>query len=228
MVFGNAEIVSVDVARALVAPALARHMAGADLTIALDHELILGDAYDRRGVLMLSDGAVIEGDLLLDHDTAVHDGVPFRGVIAQGALTVRGDIVNENCDGGPFLVTLGTLGVRHILKGGAPMMAASPVVAAGTIYCAYNHGCFRAWGGVAAQAVIIDDHLHEITGPVDAIKVVIREDDLAVYLVPELLWEEEDGSVGPMDDLGDEILTRIRAGTPVVRPDAPRLPHEAG
>lgn len=219
MTVAGSTLISADEGRALVAPFLSRHLKGRDLDIALDNELMFADEYDRSGVLTLPDGAVIDGDLLLDYD----DEASFRGIVALGALTVTGDIVNENCDGGPFLVVLGPLQVRHILKGGTTVIAGGPVTASGTIYCSYNHGSFRAWGGLTADALIVDDQRYEITGPADVTKLVLGEDDVARYLVPDLLWEEDDGSVVPMDDLEDEITSRIRAGEPIFRADAPRL-----
>lgn len=226
MSFANARIITVDEARTLVTPVLASFMAKADLEIALDHELMFADDYESSGILALPDGAVVEGDLVLDPDEAVAGGTSYRGIIALGALTVTGDIVNACCDGGPFLVTLGPLHVRHILKGGATMIAVGPVTALGTIYCSFNHGGFRAWGGVTAQAIFIDDQLYEIAGHVEAVKLVLGEDDPAGYLVPELLWEEDDGSLIPMDDFGEEVTARIKAGEPVFQAEAPR--HRRG
>lgn len=217
--FSTATLVSTEDARSRLTPALAQHMRGADLEVMLDRELMLDDATDRSGVLVLPGGVAIDGDLLLDFETAIHRGQGFRGIVALGALEVRGDILNTNCDGGPFLVVLGPLTVRHIIKGGAAVAVAGPLASSGTIYCAYNHGSFRAWGGLKAEAIIVDDHLFELAGPIDAIRLVLGEEDPFAYLLPELLWEEEGV---PMDDLGDELIARIKAGVPIFRTDAPR------
>lgn len=214
-------LISADAARALLAPVLARHLAGADLAIALDRELALGEPRTQGGVLVLPDGTALGADLSLDESAATLDGQRVRGVIALGRLDVAGDIVNASADGGAFLVALGALRVRHILKGGAPLMAIGPLRAAGTIYCAREHGSFRAWGGVTARAIIIDDQLYELAAPVDAIRLVMNEDDPSRYLLPELLWEDEDGGVVPMDGFPAELTARIRAGAPIFRTDAP-------
>lgn len=218
----GATVIGAGEARDLIAPLLARHLAPADLEIALDDELMLADEYDWSGVLVLPDGAVIDGDLALDYDAAVCEGRRFRGVIALGTLTVVGDIFNENCDGGPFLVVLGGLHTRHVVKGGAPVVVAGPLVASGFIYCEYNHGSFRAYGGVTAEGVIIDDQLTEIAGPIRAVKVDLLREDASELLLPEFFWEGEDGSIVPMDDLADELKARIFAGAPVFRAGALR------
>lgn len=209
-------------ARDLLRPVLSRFLAGADLEIALDSELMLADGRGGSVLLLPSDEVIIEGDLVLDHEAASFHGSPFIGVVAPGSLTITGDLLNDNWDGGPFLVALGALSMRHVIKRGAPVMATGRVTASGIIYAAYNHGCFRAWNGVTAEGVIIDDHLVELAGDVAAVRVSLREDDIGRYLMPDLLWEEDDGSVVPMDDIGDEIIARMRQGRPVFRPDSPR------
>jgi hypothetical protein len=217
----NAKIVSIDEARTLIAPVLARYLAGRDLQIMLDDELMFADAYDRSGVLLLPAGAVIDGDLRLDYETAEYEGKPYRGVLAVGALAVSGDILNSNVDGGPFLVVLGGLTARQILKGGATFIVAGPITSPGMIYCEYNHGAFRAFGGVAAQGIILDDQSHEIAAPISGIKLDLWKDDATQYLLPEFFYEDDEGSVEPIDELSELLKARILAGEPIFRDDAP-------
>jgi hypothetical protein len=217
----NAEIVSIDEARTLIAPVLARYLAGRDLQIMLDDELMFADAYDRSGVLLLPAGAVIDGDLRLDYETAEYEGKPYRGVLAVGALAVSGDILNGNVDGGPFLVVLGGLTARQILKGGATFIVAGPITSPGMIYCEYNHGAFRAFGGVAAQGIILDDQSHEIAAPISGIKLDLWKDDATQYLLPDFFYEDDEGSIEPIDELSELLKARILAGEPIFRDDAP-------
>jgi hypothetical protein len=222
----GAKVVSADEARRIIAPLLAPFLAPRDLQSTLDDELVLGDPFDTRGVLVLADGTHLDGNLDLSWETADAAEQPYRGVLALGDLDIAGDIRNDSWDGGPFLAALGKLHGRHIFKRGAPLLAFGPVVMSGTIYCEYNHGSFRAFGGVSAQGMIIDDHDHQIVGPVNAAMAVLRSGwndgrDPRETLLPEFFMEE-DGEVEPIDDLGAILQERIKAGEPVFRPDAPR------
>jgi hypothetical protein len=217
----NAKIIPIDEARALIAPALARHLADCDLQNTLDGELMFADEYDRSGVLLLPAGAVIDGDLRLDYETAEYDGKSYRGVLATGALTVSGDILNTNVDGGPFLVVLGGLTARRILKGGSAFIVAGPITSPGMIYCEYNHGAFRAFGGVAAQGIILDDQSHQIAAPISGIKLDLCKDDATRYLLPEFFYEDDEGGIEPIDELSELLKARILAGEPIFRDDAP-------
>jgi hypothetical protein len=215
----NAKIISIDEARDLIAPVLARYLADRDLQITLDNELTFADEHDRSSVLLLPAGAVIDGDLRLDYETAEYEGNPYRGVL--GALAASGDILNSNVDGGPFLVVLGGLTARQILKGGAAFIVAGPITSPGMIYCEYNHGAFRAFGGVAAQRIILDDQSHEIAAPISGIKLDLWKDDATQYLLPEFFYEDEEGSIEPIDELSELLKARILAGEPIFRDDAP-------
>jgi hypothetical protein len=217
----TARIISTDEARALIEPALAPRLPARDLKIALDDELGFADAYDRRGVLLLPEGAMIHGNLRLDYETAAYGNEPYRGILALGSLTVLGDVINDNVDGGPFLIVRGALSVGNMLKGGAPVIVFGPLVSPGMIYCEYNHGTFRAYGGIAAQGLIIDDQSHDIAGPVSGVKLVMGEDDASDYLLPEFFYADNDGTMEAIADLGAVLKARIRAGRPIFRDDAP-------
>jgi hypothetical protein len=223
----DAKLISAEAARALIAPLLARHRKGSDLQIVLDDELMLSASYS-GAVLALPDNTVVDGDLQLEWETATYEGKRYRGILALGRLTIKGDIRNDNWDGGPFLVALGPLATRHVLKRGAPLLAFAPLDASGTIYCEYNHGSFRALGGVRAQGVVMDDHDHQLAGPVDAPLAVLGmalpdARDPQATLLPEFFDEEDDyGRIYPIDDLNVLLRARILAGQPVFRADAPR------
>jgi hypothetical protein len=222
----GAKIIPAAQARSIIAPLLAPFLPRRDLDSVLDDELVLADPYDTRGILTLPDGTRIDGDLELDWEVAQVAEREFRGVLALGTLDIVGDIRCDDWDGGPFLATLGPLHGRHIFKRGATLLAFGPLDMSGTIYCEYNHGSFRALGGVRAQGMIIDGHDHQIVGPVNAVTAVLGSGwpdarDPRETLLPEFFLEE-DGEVEPIDDLGAVLQARIKSGKPVFRDDAPR------
>jgi hypothetical protein len=168
-------------------------------------------------VLELPDGAVIDGDLVLDFDANEYDGKHFRGVVALGQLTIKGDILAENPDAGPFLAVCGGLDVRQIIKGGAPMIVGGRLTAAGLVFCFYNnHGRLRALGGLKAQGLIVDDQKVDIKKPIEVQAKALNARALADVLAVDLLSEDEDGNFVPMDDVGAEIIARMKAGRPVL------------
>lgn len=227
MNIANAWLIPAGEARALVAPWFAKHHRGADLARTLDDDLMFGGT-DTGDVLAVPAGTAIDGDLLLDWEAAQFDGKRIRGILALGRLTITGDIRNDNWDGGPFLIALGPLSVRHVLKRAAPLIAFASLNASGTIYCEYNHGMFRALGGVSARGIVMDDHSHELADPVDAPLAVLDEGAGHArapheVLMPELFDEEDEyGRIYPIDDLNVTLRRRILNGEAVFRPDAPR------
>jgi hypothetical protein len=214
----GARLVSPEEARATIELVLKPHLNAKDLLYALDRELCLDDEYDRRGVLELPDGAVIDGDLVLDFDAAEYEGKRYRGVVGLGQLTIKGDILAENPDAGPFLAVCGGLDVRQIIKGGAPMIVGGRLTAAGLVFCFYNnHGRLRALGGLKAQGLVVDDQKIDIKKPIEVPIKALKARAFAEVLVADLLSEDEDGKFVPMDDVGAEIIARMKAGRPVLR-----------
>lgn len=222
MLPAGAKMITAKEARGFIEPKLAAHLEGYDLTMALDEEIMLSNGYSGE-VLTLPDGAVIDGNLMLEWEKARYQGKPYRGILALGRLTINGDILNDNWDGGPFLVVMGPLTVQHVFKRGAPMIVFGPITAKGTIYCEYNHGVFRALGGIVAQGVVIDDQTTQFAGYIDAVMVDLYGVDAADALLPQFFEEaDEFGRAYPIDDVGKVLKARIRAGHPIFRTDAPR------
>jgi len=214
----GARLISPEEARVLIEPVLKPHLKAKDLQYTLDRELCLDDEYDRRGVLELPDGTTIAGDLVLDFDAAEYEGKRYRGVVALGDLAIDGDILAENPDAGPFLAVCGGLAVRQVIKGGAPMIVGGKLTATGLIYCFYNnHGRLRALGGLKARGLIVDDQKIDIKKPIEVDVKALKARDLAEALLPDLLSENEDGKIVPMDDVGEEIIARMKAGQPVLK-----------
>lgn len=214
MELAGARLISIDEARALIAPLLPSET--------IERELMLGEGPDYGGVLLVDGNAVLSDDLRLEWESAAHDGQKFRGIVVHGDLAIAGDIVSTNWDGGPFLVVLGTTHVRHILKRGAPIIFIGPLKASGTIYCEHNHGAFRALGGLSATALVDDDHLCELRGAVDAIVFATRSDDPRAFLLEEFYYEEDDGEAYLIDDVAVALIGNILAEKPVFRAGAPR------
>jgi len=204
-------------------PRLAGFLKGRDLGIALDHELGLGDKRNRSCVLLLPAGVSIEGDLVLDHGETRWQGQEVRGIIAEGDLAFSGDILNDGWDGGPFLVCLGNLSLRHVLKCGAPVLVCGSLTASGSVVCSYNHGSFRAFGGLSARELIVDDHHVEVAGQCDAARFDLRMDDPGRFLAPEFVMAADaSGDVYPVDNLNDLMRAAVLAGRRILRPDVPK------
>lgn len=210
----GARVVAMQEARPLVAAHLVHDV--------VEHELMFAEPAGEGSLLIVDEDAALSGDLRLDWENAQFDGRKLSGILVRGDLTIDGDIVNTNWDGGPFLMVLGRTRVRHILKRGAPIVLVGPLEASGVVYCEYNHGAFRALGGVKAQALINDDHLCELRGPVDAIVFETRSHDPRDYLLEDFYYEEDDGEVCLIDDVAAALTANILAGKPVFRADAPR------
>jgi hypothetical protein len=191
----GARLISPEQARAIIEPVLKPHLNEKDLQYALDRELWLDDEYDRRGVLELPDCTTIDGDLVLDFDAAEYEGRRYRGVVALGLLTITGDVLAENPDAGPFLTVCGGLGVRQIVKGGAPMIVGGRLEADGLIFCFYNnHGGLRALGGLKAQGLLVDDQKIDVKKPIEVRAKATTPRALADVLVPDLLTEGRNGN----------------------------------
>ena len=102
-------------------------------------------------MLLLPDGAVIAGDLPLDWPEATFEGRSYRGVVAAGALTVTGDILNETAEPRDLLVALGALRVRSIVQSAMTLVATGPITASDRISGELSRGSIRAYGGLRAR-----------------------------------------------------------------------------
>ncbi len=214
----GARLIPAQEAMAIIETIVKPHASDTVLRFVVDRELCLGDEYDRSGVLELPNGTVIDGGLKLDFDASNYQGQTFRGIVVLGDLDITGDILAEDCDAGPFLVVCGRLRVRNIIKGGAPIIVGGRVTAEGIIFCFYNnHGCLRAYGGLKAQGLLVDDQQTDIKEPIEVRAMALDSEGLARVLVEDLLAEDEDGQILPMDDVSDEIISRMKSDKPVLR-----------
>ena len=207
----DARLVSPAVARKLVAPVLAPRLAARRLDIALLKDLLLPGADDAGDVLLLPDGAVIDGDLLLDWPDAKYEGRSYRGVVAAGALTVTGDILNETDDPGNFLVALGDLRARSIVQSAMTLVATGSIMASDRISCELSRGSLRAYGGLRARELIIGDERLDIAGSADALKLVLMDVDASELLLPDLFYGDCCAAASSAGDLGRALGARIKA-----------------
>lgn len=98
------------------------------------------------------------------------------------------------------------------------MIVGGRLTAAGLVFCFYNnHGRMRALGGLKAPGLIVDDQKVDIKKPIEVQAKALKARALADVLVADLLSEDEDGKSVPMDDVGAEIIARMKAGRPVLR-----------
>jgi len=207
----NATLVSPATARKLVAPILAPRLGVCRLDIALLKDLLLPGADDAGKVLLLPDGAVIGGDLLLDWPEATFEGRSYRGVVAAGALTVTGDILNETGDPGNFLVALGAVRVRRILQTAMTLVATGPITASDRISCELSRGSLRAYGGLRTRELIIGDERLDIAGSPDALKLVLMDVEAAELLLPDLFYGDCCAAASSAGDLGRALGARVKA-----------------
>jgi hypothetical protein len=204
-------LVSPAVARKVVAPVLVPRLAACRLDIALLKDLLLPGDGDSDDVLLLPDGAVIGGDLPLDWPEATFEGRSYRGVVAAGALTVTGDILNETADTGTFLVALGALRARGIVQNAMTLVATGPITASDRISCELSRGSLRAYGGLRARELIIGDERLDLAGSPDALKLVLMDVDASELLLPDFFYGRYCAAASSAGDLGRALGSRIKA-----------------
>jgi hypothetical protein len=207
----NARLISPAEARQLIAPAITPRLAAGRFDIALLKDLLLPGAEGAGDVLLLPDGAVIRGDLQLDCPEATLLGRPYRGVVAAGSLLVTGDILNETCDPGIFLVALGALSARCIEQTAMTLVAAGPIAASDRITCDLSRGSLRAYGGLQARELVIADERLSVPGSDDALQLVLMDVDAAELLLPDLFYEPRCAEASAAGDVGRALGERLRA-----------------
>lgn len=213
----NARLVSPAEARTLVAPVLAPRLAAGRLDIALLKDLLLPACDERRDVLLLPAGTVIDGDLPLDGPEAALGDSPYRAVVAEGALTVTGDILNDGGEAGPFLVALGPLKVRSIVQSSMTLIATGPITAADRISCELSYGSLRAYGGLRARELVIGDERLDVAGSTDAWKLVLMDVEAAELLLPDLFHGTCCDAAESAADLGRMLGARLAACAPLAQ-----------
>ncbi|MBI1321808.1 hypothetical protein GC170_01275 [bacterium] len=167
----------------------------------------------KQKALVLPQGTVIKGDLLLDWSKAFSEK-NIVAIVAEGDLTIEGALINENLDGGPFLFVKGDLKAKRIDKGGAYVIVLGDVQASGPVLCEYNHGGLRVAGDLKSEWLLNVDHDVIVFGKTHGGSLNGDEDDLRESLVPEVFADDDPDTIWPECDI---IRKRIAAGMPVLK-----------
>ena len=86
------------------------------------------------------------------------DDPAYFGIVVNGDLIVKGNILNENTDGACSLVVLGNLKAKNIIVGGQLIYVTGYVAVDELLMGIYNHGEFTSQSYVWAPVVIADDY----------------------------------------------------------------------
>lgn len=174
-------------------------------------EYALDDCEGSR-ILMLPAGTRLNGDLLLDADSAWCQTGDIAGIACLGDLHVSGDIVNLNVNQGPLLFVAGNVYVGNLIKGGAPVVVLGNLTAQGIVVAEYNDGVARIGGDVTAHAVFLLDHDFNYRGA--ALAPILGDmDDLRAVLVAELYDQDDEDWPG-----SENLWGWQRAGKPLFQP----------
>jgi hypothetical protein len=130
--------------------------------------------YDSR-VIILAGGCVLERLPLDFHVSAGTWLVPtlnlprgYLGVVVDGDITVAEWVVNEQEDGGPFLLVRGDLRAKNVATSGSSVLVEGNVEATQTIAGLHNDGRTVVRGDAHAQVVLVYEHLMRIHGALTA------------------------------------------------------------
>ena len=173
----------------------------------------LGRCQGRR-ILRLPAGAVVPGDLHLDPEVPTLGQPGLCAVLAEGDLTVEGDVLNLDWNDGRALVVLGRLRAANVVKAGASLLVTGDLECRGVVLGVYNDGSAWVSGGLRAEAFITLDHDFGVGGPVEALR--IDDGDGHAFLVPEVFHTGEDGE-RELD--WDALVSRATGHQPLVRAD---------
>lgn len=177
-------------------------------------EQILVDHPEKKA-LVLPQGALIEGDLLLDADVAPFDA-DIGCVVASGDLKVTGRILNANGEEAPSLLVGGSLQAGELIKAASGIVVIGSVAVSGLILCDGDNGALLVGGSLTATGLIDCDHEILVVGDVRA---TVASDDLGnmrSLLVPDV-FEDPDDPTNEWPE-GDLIRDRLLAGQPVLKP----------
>ncbi len=136
-------------------------------------------------------------------------------IAALGDLEVKGRIVNEDSEGGPYFFADGSVAARQIVLGGASFVVLGSVESAGVVFCDYNHGPVLIGGDLVAPAVITNDLGVDVAGSISGPVIGDDEGNMRDLLVPDVFEDPDD----PDDQwpIGEIIRERLAAGLPVLK-----------
>lgn len=171
--------------------------------------------HPEKCALVLAPGAQIDGDLVLDEGELSGDGQPVAALVVWGDLKISGRLLDENEDGGPFLIVGGDLKVEDIAKAAAPVIVLGNIESSGLILCDGDNGILHAGGVMRCRGLVDNDHDvyagRGIEGPVASEEF----GNLRDLLVPEVFESPDD----PEDEWpdGDLLRSRLMAGEPLFK-----------
>jgi hypothetical protein len=142
------------------------------------------ESHLKNYLFLLAEGDLeIDGDLRLDFgegawtsdaeewrdslgvppDDTVQKNYGIRGLIVTGNLRIKGSLINQNMNDGPFLLVMGHLAANNVVAGGAYWRVRGNADIRGVCYSHYNDGSFHILGSLACPVVINDDHDYSYT-----------------------------------------------------------------
>lgn len=83
--------------------------------------------------------------------------------------------------------------------------------------CSGNHGVLRAYGGLLANELIVDDHHVEIEGRCAAVRFELYRGDARCLDRRFVYVAQDDGVTYPLDDAAGLIKRHLLAGGRVLR-----------
>lgn len=164
---------------------------------------------------------LVEGDLQIDGNLVMDwEQSDINGLIVTGNLSVSGSILNDNMDGGPFLLVLGETRAHAIVAGGAEMHFQGRSWISDMVLGYYNHGALVFVGDLVAPAVVNMDHNLDIRG-----KFHGRKFDMfggghrwsEVLGLPQKQLEQMEAN--EWKGISSVLIPVLKAGQPVLRND---------
>lgn len=139
------------------------------------------------------------------------------GIVVKGNLTVKGNIMNENTDGGCSLVVLGNLKAKNVAIGGQLVYITGYVKIDGVLMGIYNHGEFYSKGYVWCPAVIADDYKFNFEDYAQVRVLDFNDDDdkdlIKELLIDDFIDEDEDSYI---------VYSLLKEGFSLLRPQKVR------
>jgi hypothetical protein len=169
---------------------------------------------------------VVEGDLVIDGPLVCDwdKGHAVAGLIVTGALIVSGPIINENRNGGPFLLVEGNTRARAIVGGGAELVFVGDAVVDEIVVGEYNDGILRFLGSLKTPVAVTNDHHFEISDGLEGRWLdTFDEGHLWSSVLHSGIRVPKDDEGAEDFDITYELIPRLVAGAPVLRSDLPPI-----
>jgi hypothetical protein len=167
---------------------------------------------------------IVQGDLIVDGPLSWDwdQGHGVAGLIVTGSLTVRGPIINRNINNGPFLLVLERTCAQAIIGGGAELRFLGDAIVGEIVVGEYNDGILFFGGSLTVPVAITNDHHFEVAGGVHGrwLDPFNEGHSWTSVVHPDLHVQKDEEGIEEFDVMA-ELVPRLLAGTPVLRPDLP-------